>query len=108
MTCSRCTGFLVTEWDSESRTQYHRCLQCGNRPHQVTYRVDGQPIDAPLLCRDCRTRPRMTVVKRRAHGEDELTQCAVCREADYQKRYAWKQGQYKRGPYKTYNKREEE
>ena len=103
MTCSRCTGFLVTEWDTESRTKYHRCLQCGNRPLQVTYRVDGQPIGAPLLCVDCKVRPRMTIIKHRF--EDEVGRCEVCRPIFNQKRAEWKKGQYKRGSYKTYKKK---
>jgi hypothetical protein len=72
------------------------------KPRQVTYRADGQPIGAPLLCRDCHAQPRMVISKLTSKGDDELTQCPACRERDYQARYKWRMGQYKRGPYKTY------
>lgn len=107
MICPRCKGFLVLEWDVENRAQYHRCLMCGSRPHQVAYRVDGQPIGAPLLCIDCGVRPRMTIVKRHSKGEDELSRCEACRAIYNRKRANWKRQQYTRGPYKTYTKHKE-
>lgn len=98
MICTRCHGFLVLEWDVENREQYHRCLMCGSRPHQVAYRVDGQPIGAPLLCCDCRVRPRMTILRYSRRGDDELSRCEECRTVYNVKRANWKHAQYTRGP----------
>lgn len=90
MTCTRCNGLLVRDWDVESRTHFLRCVICAARPYQVTVRADGLPIGAPLLCCDCHARPRATILSKGAKGEDEVGRCAECRETFNLYRRQWK------------------
>jgi len=84
--CRRCDGVLVRDWDVESRSMFLRCVQCSNRPLQVTYRADGLPIGAPLLCVACHQRPRATIQNHR-RGDDEISRCVVCRENYNRQKY---------------------
>ena len=89
MSCQRCCGLLVRDWDVESCSYFLRCVQCGARPYQVTIRADGLPVGAPLLCCDCHARPRATVMSKGAKGEDEVGRCAECRELFNSMRRQW-------------------
>ena len=90
MTCQRCCGLLVRDWDVESRTHFVRCIQCSARPYQVTIRADGLPVGAPLRCVDCKVRPRVALPSKGAKGEDEVGRCAECRELFNAMRRQWK------------------
>jgi len=96
MSCLRCQGLLVEDWDVESRTAFLRCIICSARPYQVTYRADGLPIGAPLLCVDCHVRPRATMLSKGAKGEDEVGRCAECREVFNLYRRQWKRNRKKK------------
>ena len=75
--CTRCQGRLVDEWDHDARAQIQRCLNCGNRPQMVTYRIDGQPLGSPLLCVACHARPRAIITVGVRRG-DEIAVCEAC------------------------------
>lgn len=77
MTCPRCAGFVVEEWDPDASMAYTRCLNCGARPGLTPYRADGQPIDAPLLCYECKKRPRLELPSGRRVTDSRM--CAECR-----------------------------
>lgn len=95
MTCSRCSGYMVVDWDVDSRSEFMRCVMCGNRPHQITYRADGLPVGSPLLCTACHLRPR-SVFFTRLRGEIEIELCEPCRAVYNRKWYRWKKNQRKR------------
>jgi hypothetical protein len=90
MNCTRCQGLLVEDWDVESRTKFLRCTGCSARPYQVTYRADGLPLGAPLLCTMCHKNPRAVMLNKTSKGEQEIGRCIECREAYNRRRYRWK------------------
>lgn len=87
--CARCRGLLAVQYDAESRTRVIYCLNCGARPLQVTYRVDGFPIGSPLRCKECGVRPRVVLTQTHRRGEEELARCEPCRRTYNAARYAF-------------------
>jgi hypothetical protein len=79
MNCIRCQGFICQRWDVELRQWEQACLHCGHRPDHPRRRVDGQQLGAPLLCRKCKVRPRMTTRLGQGGLDIELEHCVVCR-----------------------------
>lgn len=85
MSCTRCAGFLGRTWDTSIREYEIRCWNCGHRPAVVTVRADGQEKDAPMMCVDCKVKPRVFAPMKTVKGETEVQRCAACRQV-YNKR----------------------
>lgn len=79
MSCKKCGGFLVRQYDVFLGVSEELCLNCGNRPMWPRKRIDGQADGAPLLCRKCKERPRMTTRMGQGAMEIEIEICSVCR-----------------------------
>lgn len=94
--CRRCDGVLVRDWDVESRTMFLRCVQCSNRPLQVTYRADGLPIGAPLLCVACHQSPRASRWSNRSKEYEEIAKCEACSRRDQQRQLQYSRKARKR------------
>ena len=64
------------QYDAELRHEEPYCINCGARPRWKPQRADGQPIEAPMMCRKCEIRPR------HREGLTEYVICSVCRIDD--------------------------
>lgn len=80
--CRRCSGWMVREWDDLTRSMFLKCVCCGDRPLQVTYRADGLPVGAPMICKQCRMNPRAKRWNVRAKQWDEIEKCDQCANRD--------------------------